>query len=84
MSKPTMDAMSELKTERVIPNTTVLTFDGVSGFAWIDKYGVRHDEGFTWPELRITHNATVKIDTDPETGKRIATYYAAPGQMFND
>lgn len=74
----------ELITDCVIPSCTVLTIDGIDGFAWIDKYGVRHDEGFTWPRMRITHNAMVRIDTDPETGKRRASYFALPGQIFND
>lgn len=40
---------------------TVLTIDGIDGFAWIDQNGTRHDEGFVWPTMRIHKDATVEI-----------------------
>ena len=42
-------------------NCTVLTIDGIDGFAWIDQNGTRHDEGFVWPTMRIHKDATVEI-----------------------
>ena len=46
---------------QTIPNCTVLTLDGIDGFAWIDQNGTRHDEGFVWPTMRIHKDATVEI-----------------------
>ena len=40
---------------------TVLTIDGIDGFAWIDQNGTRHDEGFVWPTMRIHKDVTVEI-----------------------
>ena len=46
---------------QVHQNCTVLTLDGIDGFAWIDQNGTRHDEGFVWPTMRIHKDATVEI-----------------------
>lgn len=50
---------------------TVLTLDGIDGFAWIDQNGTRHDEGFVWPTMRIHKDATVEILFGPN-GERSA------------
>lgn len=35
-------------------NATIMTVDGMNGFAWVDRKGIRHDEdGFVIPKLRI-------------------------------
>ena len=46
---------------QIISHCTVLTIDGIDGFAWIDQNGTRHDEGFVWPTMRIHKDATVEI-----------------------
>ena len=50
---------------------TVLTIDGIDGFAWIDQNGTRHDEGFVWPTMRIHKDATVEVLFGPN-GERSA------------
>ena len=56
---------------QIHPNCTVLTIDGIDGFAWIDQNGTRHDEGFVWPTMRIHKDATVEILFGPN-GERSA------------
>ena len=56
---------------QTIPNCTVLTIDGIDGFAWIDQNGARHDEGFVWPTMRIHKDATVEVLFGPD-GERSA------------
>ena len=56
---------------QIHPNCTVLTIDGIDGFAWIDQNGTRHDEGFVWPTMRINKDATVEILFGPN-GERSA------------
>ena len=56
---------------QTILNCTVLTLDGIDGFAWIDQNGTRHDEGFVWPTMRIHKDATVEVLFGPD-GERSA------------
>ena len=42
-------------------DVTIMTVDGVRGFAWYDEAGTRHDEdGFTLPKVRMI-KGTVQI-----------------------
>ena len=57
---------------QIFANCTVLTIDGVPGFAWYDPAtGQRHDEGFTWPTMQIHKDATVEVLFGPD-GERSA------------
>ena len=57
---------------QVFEHCTVLTIDGVPGFAWYDPAtGQRHDEGFTWPTMQIHKDATVEVLFGPD-GERSA------------
>ena len=57
----TVTNLNQFVDSQTIPNCTVLTIDGIDGFAWIDQNGTRHDEGFVWPTMRIHKDATVEI-----------------------
>ena len=58
---------------------TVLTIDGIDGFAWIDGNGTRHDEGFVWPTMRIHKDATVEVLFGPN-GERSAGWREDDGR----
>ena len=60
---------------QVFQHCTVLTIDGVPGFAWYDPVtGQRHDEGFTWPTMQIHKDATVEVLFGPD-GERSAGWH---------
>ena len=67
-NKPNSDGivsnLYRFDTARTIPNCTVITFDGIDGFMWIDQTGTRHNEGLRWPTMRIEQNCTVEVLTD--------------------
>lgn len=60
--------------QQLIPNCTVITFDGLDGFMWIGPDGVRHNEGLRWPTMRIEQNCTVEVLTD-EYGRESKGWY---------
>ena len=63
---------SQFDGSQVFQHCTVLTIDGVPGFAWYDPAtGQRHDEGFTWPTMQIHKDATVEVLFGPD-GERSA------------
>ena len=59
------------ESSETVEHCTVLTIDGIDGFAWIDQNGTRHDEGFVWPTMRIHKDATVEVLFGPD-GERSA------------
>ena len=67
----TVTNLNQFVDSQTIPNCTVLTIDGIDGFAWIDQNGTRHDEGFVWPTMRIHKDATVEVLFGPN-GERSA------------
>lgn len=66
------------ESERSIPNCTVITFDGIDGFMWIDQTGTRHNEGVRWPTMRIEKDCTVQELVD-EYGRKSMGWYKAYG-----
>ena len=63
---------SQFDGSQVFQHCTVLTIDGVPGFAWYDPAtGQRHDEEFTWPTMQIHKDATVEVLFGPD-GERSA------------
>lgn len=64
--------------QHIIPNCTVITFDGLDGFMWIGPDGVRHNEGLRWPTMRIEQNCTVEVLTD-EYGRESEGWYKDDG-----
>lgn len=64
--------------QQTIPNCTVITFDGIDGFMWIDQTGTRHNEGLRWPTMRIEQNCTVEVLTD-EYGRESKGWYKDNG-----
>lgn len=60
-SGATVSNLDQFDTAQTFTSCTVLTIDGIDGFAWIDQNGTRHDEGFVWPTMRIHKDATVEI-----------------------
>ena len=64
--------ISKFNSERIIPNCTVITFDGVPGFIWIGPDGVRRNAGVRYPTMRIVSDATVHILYDEQTGEHSA------------
>ena len=67
----TVTNLDQFETSQTFTDCTVLTIDGIDGFAWIDQNGTRHDEGFVWPTMRIHKDATVEILFGPN-GERSA------------
>ena len=65
--------------QHIIPNCTVITFDGLDGFMWIGPDGVRHNEGLRWPTMRIEQNCTVEVLTD-EYGRESKGWYKDNGE----
>lgn len=63
--------LAQFNSVQTFPNCTVLTLDGIDGFAWYDQNGTRHDEGFTWPRMNIIRDATVEV-LYGENGERSA------------
>ena len=61
----------QFDTAQTFTGCTVLTIDGIDGFAWIDQNGTRHNEGFVWPTMRIHKDATVEVLFGPD-GERSA------------
>lgn len=59
--RATVTNLGQFETSQTFTGCTVLTIDGIDGFAWIDQNGTRHDEGFVWPTMRIHKDATVEI-----------------------
>ncbi len=64
--------MSQFDVSRSMEHCTVVTFDGVPGFAWYDKFGQRHNEGLTFPRMNVIRDATVELLYNSETGNRSA------------
>ena len=62
-------------------NCTVLTIDGIDGFAWIDQNGQRHDEGFVWPTMRIHKDATVEVLFGPDGERSAGWHKGDPGEL---
>ena len=69
---PECTNISQFDTVKSIPGCTVITFDGVPGFIWIDPDGVRRNAGVRYPTMRIVQNATVDILYDEVTGEHSA------------
>ena len=69
--------------QQLIPNCTVITFDGLDGFMWIGPDGVRHNEGLRWPTMRIEQNCTVEVLTD-EYGRESKGWYKDNGTERTD
>ena len=70
--KPIVTNLYQFDGNQVFQHCTVLTIDGVPGFAWYDPAtGQRHDEGFTWPTMQIHKDATVEVLFGPD-GERSA------------
>ena len=67
----TVTNLDQFETSQTFTGCTVLTIDGIDGFAWIDQNGTRHDEGFVWPTMRIHKDATVEVLFGPN-GERSA------------
>jgi len=71
MSRLEATNIHQFDSEHSIKNCTVITFDGIDGFMWIDPDGARHNEGGRWASMRIIPNATVQELTD-EHGRKSA------------
>lgn len=71
---PMVTNLHQFNSARTIPNCTVITFDGIDGFMWIDQTGTRHNEGLRWPTMRIEQNCTVEVLTD-EYGRESKGWY---------
>ena len=75
----TVTNLDQFETSQTFTDCTVLTIDGIDGFAWIDQNGTRHDEGFVWPTMRIEQNCTVEVLTD-EYGRESKGWYKQHGE----
>lgn len=73
-SDSTVSNLFRYDRQQLIPNCTVITFDGIDGFMWIDQTGTRHNEGLRWPTMRIEQNCTVEVLTD-EYGRESKGWY---------
>ena len=74
----TVSNLEQFDEAQTFTDCTVLTIDGIDGFAWIDQNGTRHDEGFMWPTMRIHKDATVEILFGPN-GERSAGWHKNDG-----
>ena len=70
----------QFDTAQTFTGCTVLTIDGIDGFAWIDQNGTRHDEGFVWPTMRIHKDATVEVLFGPDGERSAGWHKSDPGE----
>lgn len=61
---------------RTMDHCTVVTFDGIPGFAWYDRLGNRHNEGLKWPQMKVIRDATVELFYNSETAEHSAAWSA--------
>lgn len=78
-SDSTVSNLFRYDSQHIIPNCTVITFDGLDGFMWIGPDGVRHNDGLRWPTMRIEQNCTVEVLTD-EYGRESKGWYKQDDQ----
>lgn len=72
MSKSEITNLNQYDVSRIHENCTVVTLDGLPGFAWYDRYGQLHNEGLTFPKMNIIREAKVQLLYNSETGERSA------------
>lgn len=53
-------------------NVTILTADGVRGFAWFDENGYHKEDGFVFPEIRMVKGTVQELVS--ENGERSAAW----------
>jgi hypothetical protein len=78
-SDSTVSNLFRYDSQHIIPNCTVITFDGIDGFMWIGPDGVRHNEGVRWPTMRIEKDCTVQELVD-EYGRTSRGWYKSDKQ----
>lgn len=66
------DNLSQYDVSLTHENCTVITFDGVPGFAWYDKNGTLHNEGLRFPHMSIIREATVQLLYNSKTDQHSA------------
>ena len=71
-NKSEIENLKQYDVSRPMEHCTVITFDGIPGFAWYDRLGNRHNEGLQWPHMNVIQDATVELLYNTETGEHSA------------
>ena len=72
MSNSEVSNLHQFDVSRKMEHCTVVTFDGIPGFTWYDKFGQRHNEGMQWPKMNVIRDATIELLYNSETGEHSA------------